>query len=439
MYAAFLTIAAAAVLAGAQQLPFRVEMTPARLSNHQRLVATIAVRIDRRELAKRNGEGRLDSEIDIVDRHGRHYPSRGSIELKDVNTENTRTDFFYSQDFFVIPGSYTAYVSVSDTVSDEGGTARHTFAVPPLTPDPLSRAWRDLPAIEFLPNSDAPERWYQPTVNGRLHLTVDTSRPVKIEILVNATATEAGGVSGTNNDMNLAMLIPALKTMAQINPLEGTLDLSMLDLTRRRVMFAQSAITELNWESMREALKGANPNVVDVKSLANRQQRAEFFLDEVARRVKEASEPDEPLHILIVLSGPMVFEDKVSLHPIATTGNENCKVYYFRYTWGVAHPDVLRAVRVLPGVMPNTMPRPIPVPGTNNRNGTGAASSRGGQMTLPTDSIQITVGDPGPHAGLQDDYLEATLRPLKPRLFHVDTPMGFRRAIADLLAEIGKQ
>src|SRR6266404_2093046 len=103
VYAAFLTIAAVAALAGAQQLPFRVEMTPARLSNHQRLVATIAVRIDRRELAKRNGEGRLDSEIDIVDRHGRHYPSRGSIELKDVNTENTRTDFFYSQDFFVTP------------------------------------------------------------------------------------------------------------------------------------------------------------------------------------------------------------------------------------------------------------------------------------------------------------------------------------------------
>src|SRR5258708_21608040 len=115
-----------AAAASAQQLPFKVEMTPARLSNHQRLQATIGVRIDRRELAKRHGEGQLESEIDIADRHGQHYKVRGSIELKDVNAETSRLDFFYAQDFFVTPGSYTAYVSVSDTASGEGGTARHT-------------------------------------------------------------------------------------------------------------------------------------------------------------------------------------------------------------------------------------------------------------------------------------------------------------------------
>lgn len=402
--------------AGAQQLPFKVEMTPVRLSNHQRLKTTITVRIDGQELAKRRGQGWLDSEIEVVDRRGERYLQRGSIALREVGAAHRRADFLYSQDLLVTPGGYTAYVSVSDTASGEGGAARHTFYVPPLKNDPLPGAWRDLPAVEFLPAFDSPDRWFQPSLTGRLHLPVDTSRPVKIDLLVNTTPTEATGVSRRMNDLNMSTLIPALKAMTQIDLFQGTLDVDLLDLTRRRTIFSQSSVHDLNWDLLRESLRASDPGVVDVKSLANREQRVEFFLAEVGRRVEQALEPEEPLHILIVLSGPMVFRDKVALHPIATPGNVNCKVFYIRYAWGLAAPALFVPVRG------------IPPPGAGP-----AGRGRG----LPGDGSSEAVHiSPGPNP--QDDSLEATLKPLKPRLFHVESPMAFRRALAEVLAEISR-
>jgi hypothetical protein len=40
---------------------------------------------------------------------------------------------------------------------------------------------------------------------------------------------------------------------------------------------------------------------------------------------------------------------------------------------------------------------------------------------------------------VQLDQLESTLKPLAPRLFDVDTPEQFRKALATVLAEISTQ
>lgn len=412
-----------ATLGGAQQLPFKVEMTPARLSNHQRLKTTITVRIDGPAIAKRRGQGRLDIEIEIVDRDRIRYKSSGGVNLEKVTARRPADVYFY-QELFVTPGHYSAYVSVGDTDSGEGGAARHTFYVAPLPGDPLPRAWRDLPPVEFLPATDAPDKWFQPSLNGRLHLPVDTSQAVKIDLLVNTTPTEAIGVSGRINDLNMGTLLPALKALAQIAPLEGTVSVTLLDLTRRQVIFSQPWVRELDWNHLRDALAAIDPNVVDVKSLANREQRAEFFLEEVGKHVEAALEPEEPPRILIVLSGPMVFGDKVALHPITTPGNENCKVFYIRYGWGLPRTDLLS-----PGGGAGVARGGVP--------GIGGASSGRRAPGAGNSGVLIPI-PPMPRPHPQDDYLEATLKPLKPRLFDIQTPMGFRRALASLMAEIAK-
>ena len=214
--------------------------------------------------------------------------------------------------------------------------------------------------------------------------------------------------------------------------------MSLLDLTRRRVIFSQAWVRELDWNRLRDSLAASDPNVVDVKSLANRQQRAEFFLEEVGKHVEAALAPDEPPHILIVLSGPMVFGEKVTMHPITTTGNENCKVFYIRYAWGLPRADLLAIARGTGAVATGTVRSGIPGMGTGTAAGMGGGGAN--RRTSVADTVQETVriipGIPGPDP--QDDYLEATLKPLKPRLFHVESPMAFRRALAELLAEIAK-
>ncbi len=430
----FLLAVSLAVAAGAQQLPFRVEMSPPRLSNHQRLRTTITVRIDGAAIAKLKGQGQLDIEIEIVDRKGVRYKSTGGVSTEKVTGARPQ-DIFFAQDLFVLPGHYAAYVSVGDSVTGEGAAARHTFDVAGIQGDPLPRAWRDLPDVEFLAPVDPPDRWYQPSLNGRLHLPVDTSQAVKIDVLVNTTPTEATGVSGRINELNMGTLLPALRTLAQIDPLEGTISVTLLDLTRRRVIFEQPWVRELDWSHLRESLASVDPNVVDVKSLASREQRAEFFLEEVGKHVEAALEPDEPPHILIVLSGPMVFGDKVALHPITTPGNENCKVFYIRYSWAAPRPT--------PSATSTAVQAPIVVPGAANPTGRGAAGTSVGTNAPRRNAGQVVTPDmiavaPPPRPSPLDDYLESTLKPLKPRLFDVDSPIAFRRALAALLAEIAK-
>jgi hypothetical protein len=107
----------------------------------------------------------------------------------------------------------------------------------------------------------------------------------------------------------------------------GSLNISALDLARRRVCFAQDSVRDLDWPRLKLSLAQADPNVIDVHSLENRGQNAQFFVTEVSRRIAGGGPP----HILIVLSGPVVFDRGEDLHPIHVTNDLNCRVFYTRY------------------------------------------------------------------------------------------------------------
>jgi hypothetical protein len=353
--------------------------------------------LDGEELDKRPGKGHLIFLAQFKDGAGRVYQTHQSIELQEVRQAARSQSFVYTQDAFVTPGDYRVTLAVFATATQEHSIAQRTLHVAALKNDPLPAAWRDLPPVEFPSDASTPDAWFLPSISGRLHLPLETRRPVRIELLVNVAASEQASAM-RRYSRTLGALIPALKAISQVDARNGSLNIAALDLARRRVSFEQDSVRDLDWARLKLSLAQADPNVIDVHSLENRGQNAQFFVTEVSRRIAAGG---EPARILIVLSGPVVFDRGENLHPIHVTNDLNCRVFYIRY-----HS---RPMRALSGSLP---PR----------------SATGRHSIPPTRAA----------GGAEMDSLEQTLKPLKPRLFDVYSPEQFRKALGSLLDEISR-
>jgi hypothetical protein len=176
--------------------------------------------------------------------------------------------------------------------------------------------------------------------------------------------------------------------------------LALLDLSRRRVAYRQDDMAGLDWSKAAGSLAELNPGIIDVKSLEKQQYGAEFFLDEIRRRIAAPNGPAaRRTHVVIVLSSSVRFESGQEVHPIALDGSTDARVFYIRYQ---PAPQI-------------TVGRP-------------AAVQRG---RTPNGNIRASFGP-------QIDQLEPLLKPLEPRLFDVATPAQFRKALATILEEIAR-
>jgi hypothetical protein len=186
--------------------------------------------------------------------------------------------------------------------------------------------------------------------------------------------------------------------ISQVELGDGMLNVSVFDLTRRQVLFTQARLNPqsqpLDWTRLRPALLEANPNKIDVRDLAHRQENAQFFVEEVRRRIAVEC-------ALIVLSGPMEFASGDDLRPIELAQKPAGRVFYIRY-------------HSLPVLVNDVPPRPV-------------RPNRGRGFPQP----RILASEPA-------DALEPLLKPLQPRLFDVNSAEQFRKALADLMKEIAR-
>jgi hypothetical protein len=244
-----------------------------------------------------------------------------------------------------------------------------------------------------------------------LQVPVATRRPVRVEVLMNASPSgpSRGLNTGTANSRNLANLVPALKVLSQMEVAGGSLHITLLDISKRRVIFEQDAVHQLDWQRLRDALTEADPNKIDVKSLEHREQNASYFMQQVRERLGPSGSPagaaNEPVHVLIVLAAPMTLDsgDKSRIIIDSETKPQG-SLYFVRYH--------------LPPVRTPLGPDPM--------SRMGRRGYSGGLQPLPT----------GPAEAF--DSLQGVLKPLQPRLFDVYSPDQFRKALSSLLDEIAR-
>jgi len=393
---------------GAARFQWTARVTGGDLDRFQRLRARVEIQVDGRELAKRKGRGGLVFFVQFSDSDHRRYQTHAVIPLQDVAEAASKSNFVYAQDALVVPGDYRVDVAVLDTGNGEHAALQQTLHVAPLRNDPLPDSWNGLPPVEFIAAADPPDAWFQPQLEGRLHLPLETRRPVRVEVLLNASPS-AGGPrfhSSRVTSQGLRDLLPAVKAISQMDLSQGTLNVSVVDLTHQQVLLAQNRVgpraQPLDWPRLRTALGQADPNKVDVRDLANRQQNPQFFVDEVRRRVTAEADPGGIA--LVVLSGPMEFNSGEDLRRIELEEKPRGKVFYIRY-----HPFLPQPVIAGPQY-PN---RP------NRRFG------------YPQGPVALAAMEPA-------DGLAPLLKPLQPRVFDVYKPEQFRRALADVMREIAR-
>jgi hypothetical protein len=378
---------------GETQMHWSVRISQPTLSSHQRLAVNIEVQVDGAELARRRGEGQFMVLVQLEDEQNHTWQNHQELDLEQIQEQIKAANGLFTQSLFILPGKYRVSVAVFDNATGEHSVIQRNLHIPPLKKDPLPEMWRDLPAVEFLVPDSSSDRWYLPSVTGRLRLPVETRHPVDVDLLVNLTASERLSASTRTRNSNLAALIPATKVLSQMALSQtawqsSTFNIEFLDLARRRVAFRQDKMQTLDWPRARSALDSANPGIIDVHSLGNRSYNADFFVNRIARRIGAKQEAGTT-RVVIVLSALVFFEPGVEMRPIGIAPRPDVKVIYIRY-----------------------QPRQ---PSSFNADG------------RPRRNYIV-----GP------DELEPLLRPLEPRLFDVATPEQFRKSLAMILDEIAR-
>ena len=310
-------------------IQFTMRMTPARLSAHQRMAVTVGVGVDGGEFVKRPKSGQIVVFLEIRDGDNRVYRMHKSLTFNDSQKTFNLAAIHFEQSTFMTPGDYQVAAAVYDIVAKEHSLKRVKLHVPEIAHDPLPGAWKDIPAVEFVPVSDTQEHWFLPEITSRLYLPVRNEKAVRIEVVVNESPTEiAMRRTGRVSTRNMGNLIPALKVISQMTVQNGSVNVQLLDLERRKVSFSQDDVKTLDWERLKAALIENDPNTIDVPALENHEQNAQFFVSEIRKRLEMETEAKR---VLIVLSGPMAFSKGQDLRPIEAAPEPGSRVFYIRY------------------------------------------------------------------------------------------------------------
>jgi hypothetical protein len=391
--------------AGGKQAPIKwsARIFPPRLSSHQRLWATVRLQIDGADLAKRRGQGQLLMYFQVTDIDGRRYQDHGIFDLEKPGREIKSSDLIYTERVSLTPGDYRVALALYSTATREHTVKERKLHVPALNNDPLPDVWRDLPPVEIVPIADPPDSWFLPTVRGRLHAAPDAPHPLTVEVIVNVTPTEELTLSRNIQDRNLGVLIAPLKVISEVASRNISLNVELVDLSHRRVIFRQESVRGLDWEGMKAALVAQKPPTIDVQSLEDRGRDASFFMKEVESR--SAGEDSTP-RILIILSRPMSFKTAQELRPASLAARPASKVFYLR-----CHSQWMPRVGSPEGYTAET------------------GGPRRGAAGLPRGPAQMA-------RATMPDQLAPLFAPLAARLFDVETPEQFRKALATLLGEI---
>lgn len=376
------------------QIRWDVEFSPVELSVHQRLLCRVRIEIDH-DPALEPVPRALAALIEYRDSAGNVWQTHVVEHRGETTSFIPRHSVFFGN-AFVLPGSYLVSIAVFDPNTLEHSFISRKIRVKALSNDPLAQAWRNLPAVELLPpNADPPDEWFLPSVSSRMSIPVKTRRPVRLDVFVNETP--GGYAAGSVGAMrrNMSVLIPALKVISQTELTDGSINIRMVDLVRRRVVFRQDEVTALDWPRLRGVFFDTKPGVVDVSTLAGFWKMRNFFWEQV-------TSPDPPPastgeRVVLVLSGPAFFAGQEQLPADIGFRSRAACIFYVRYR----PPDfAYRRMRARPGSHP-----------------------------LPLRALVYPMAE---------DDLEQAARKLGARIYDVTFPGDFRRVLATIFAQISE-
>lgn len=338
-----------------EEIPWKLRISKPYLRTDQRLAVRFRARVQAKDLIPNQSGHDLFWLVRVQDPAGHWLNSNepGRTTLEYPLTDNHVLDFRVTAVFR--PGEYRAVVLLYDRVADKRSLEIQDIEVEALKHDPLPGSFRNLPPVEFVTKVSGWDVFYHPELQGKLWLPLETKRPVEIQILVNFGATKQHTGRLAPYYLNIAQMVGALKPLTEIRLLNGTMRVTGFDLNARKIIFDQENLTELDWPRLQEAVSAASPRVVSVEELASSTQRAAFFRDLLAERLrvpgadsatKDGRDPGQasPHRVFIVLSNYILFPRGTDLTPVEPPADCDCRVYHLRYQLLYANWDELEEV-----------------------------------------------------------------------------------------------
>ena len=400
-----------------QELPWKVTMTANQLSFHQRLIALIQVSFPVHDVLKLASDDHLTLLVEARNGQGVSSHSFGVLQLGDLKPDMKRTDIEFSWVAFAAPGQYEVTVAAWDKKSGKHNLMTRLFHVDAYKHDPLPEMWNGMDAFEFWSeNREGPDYLFHSDIQGRLNLPVQSKRPIQMDLLLDLTPSAdvfRGNVGYYNRYLTGA--VPMFRVFSEIHLLNGKRDAETLDVVQKRVSFRQVGGKELNWESLRKTLlPDNNPGTVSVKDLQNKKQSPVFLREEIISRLSDPASQkirsERPLHVFVLIGGPMSMYSFPQLPAIETGSEEDCVIYYFQFNFFER-----------PKLQPQREERRHRLGGFPNR------------IDHP-ERTQI-----GPYISEDTKDLEKMLKPLKMRVFQVESPDEVRHALAKMMEDLNRR
>jgi len=380
------------------ELPWHPRIIAPKLTLHQRIAVQVEVELDGKELVKRCCGGQAVALVEINDEQGRNYRNYGGKDLKDVTPGTSEYNVSISWQIFLLPGEYTATIAFYYSGRNAHSLTTQRVHIGSLKHEPLPGSWRDLPAVEFCdPQPEGLDAFLLPNIAGRLHLPAKASRQIHLEILENVTPYPSERRRPSLYTDRLGVFLPILKTFGQLEIENGTVGVSLLEFTRRRVIFEQQDIEkgQISWTNLKDAMAANSVTAVDVHDLAQGERFGEFFRSEMERRLDEAG-GGGGMRVFVVISGPMDLGTRMPVEIVPPAG-DNFAVFYLRC-------DFLRTSAIV----------------------------------KQTPFFAGPVERSGQNMERLEDGVGKALRKLKPRVFPVDSAQGVREAIATILSDTSR-
>jgi len=360
------------------ELPWSINISPARLSILQRLVVEFRVKVPSKSLYLLGPTYQLFLDVRLKPA-GAAWLSTHDVTGTRLHKRMPKENHLeFSLRALVQPGEYTVGIILFDRISGLRSVALRKLTVRPVSGDPLPEISRDLPVVEFFQRGVDEDHEALPELHSRLWIPVATRRPVHIELLVNFAAPEPGpNMPGslarnarnlrTLHQRNVARMLGIIKVLSQMELANGSMHITAFDLHRRNVLFEQDTRGELDWPRLRTALAQVNPLSIPVQALEGRKQNAAFLRELLQHRLPppdaapahagngsnggsdgHASDA-EPLRVFIVVSSPVIFERGTDLSPVLPPRGDDFRVYHLQYKVSAANlwDDLPRVLREL--------------------------------------------------------------------------------------------
>ena len=328
-------------------IPWRVEVTDPQLNFDQRLESFVQVDLRGGHLNRSGHRHDLLLMMRVADEAGNWYGGYGYYRHPTEGEMPGRLTLQFTMRVLFRPGTYRVGVLLYDMDTKLRSVTRRTVHVRPLRNDPLPEAWRNLPLVDFGRSSMDTERYVRGARAERMWLPVASARPLHVEVVVNLSS---GG----------AMVLSLLNLVSQFALQHGTMNVTAVDPVRRRTVFQQNAVEQVDWPRFRESLEGMNPHTIDFAALRDRKSNPIFFRDVLGERMARACAAPPagdngrpPQRILILLNGGMMFESGSDLTPV--TPPQGCAARVYHLLPGGARGDWDEVSKLIAPLDPQTV------------------------------------------------------------------------------------